>query len=332
MKRIGLVKASTLQPFIRFLAQNGIDLDPHFRGAHISPDLILQEDSWLPKQQVYRFLSDVASANELEALGLIVGDQICVADLGTLGKEIYRCRTLKSACLRFCELVPQIAEGNTASSTTHGETTWFSYQTLDHRAGNRDHADHYGLMMLLSVVRLVAGHWYPTEVSVQTAPCDAFLRHPAWKNTRVTFGEAATGLAFPSAWNRRPIPDPPEMLAADPPTPPYPSNPPETLTRSLEIILAAYLHFGGVPSVERVADSLNMSERTLKRRLADEGNSYSQLVDQVRIQAAETLLNDPALSIKDIAYRLGYSGPNNLIRSFRRIRGTTPGAWRQASR
>mgnify|MGYP001826119852 CR=1 FL=1 len=88
MSRPGLVKAATLEPFVRFLSGNGINLGPHFRLAGIPPVLMEQQDSWLTKQQVYRFLADVASAHKVKSLGLVVGDQICVDDFGELGTAI----------------------------------------------------------------------------------------------------------------------------------------------------------------------------------------------------------------------------------------------------
>lgn len=328
MKRLGLVRATTLGPFIRYLDTNGIDLAPHFQSAHITRELVQTDDRWLPKQQVYRFLADVASTHRVESLGLMVGDQICVADLGRLGEEIYRCTTLGDGCRRFAELVPQFAEGNTCSVDVGKTATWFGYRTTDHRKGNRDHADHYGLMMLLSVVRVVAGYWVPGEITIQTGPCEAFSQHPAWAKTRVQFNAESTALAFPSDWLDRPIPAPTAAVEAARSDHEYPSNPPEKLARSLELILASYLDIGGAPSIDKVAESLSLSVRTLKRRLAEEDETYSGLLERVRIRSAITLLRDPTKTVKEIAYILGYSGPNNFIRAFRRVTGYTPRAYR----
>ena len=326
MKKLGLVKAGTLQPFLRFLRQNEVDLAPHFQAATLPESMVNEENAWLPKVQVYKFLSDIAATHDLEALGLIVGDQICVADLGTLGEQIYACETLEEACQTFARLVPEFAEGNSSALEVHGKQAWFYYQTSDHRKGNRDYADHYGMMMLLSVVRLIGGsNWYPAEVRIQTGASSAFSDHPAWSKTRVEYNAGASGFAFPSAWLQKNIPRPPSAKTEKPP---YPSDPPASLTKSLEIILAAYINLGGMPSQTKVADSLSMSERSLKRLLANEDTCYSEIVDRVRLSGAKKLLKQPDTSIKEIAYILGYSGSNNFIRAFQRMTGTTPARWR----
>jgi AraC-like DNA-binding protein len=185
------------------------------------------------------------------------------------------------------------------------------------------------MMMLLSVVRLVAGRWYPDEVQIQTGACEAFSTHPGWENCRVTFDAGATGFAFPSTWLDRPLPDPPAKNLDTHSQDIYSSNPPTTLSRSLEIILGAYINIGGMPSLDRLAASLNMSERTLKRRLHDEGTTYSRLSERIRIEAAHSLLKDCNRSVKEVAYMLGYSGANNFIRAYKRETGSTPGACRK---
>jgi AraC-like DNA-binding protein len=84
----------------------------------------------------------------------------------------------------------------------------------------------------------------------------------------------------------------------------------------------------GVPSLAEVARELHVSTRTLKRKLADRGTTFSAILDDVRRQRALLLLDDRALSIGEIAGKLGYSEVPNFTRAFRKWTGTTPGAYR----
>lgn len=68
-----------------------------------------------------------------------------------------------------------------------------------------------------------------------------------------------------------------------------------------------------------------MSPRTLKRRLAEQGTTFSALADEARRQEALVLLLDPRWTIEAIATRLGYSDTANFSRAFRRWTGKTPG-------
>ena len=81
---------------------------------------------------------------------------------------------------------------------------------------------------------------------------------------------------------------------------------------------------------EAVARALAVSRRTLTRRLADEGSSFRSILDDVRREFACALLQDPTLSIRDVAFFLQYSEPAAFSRSFRRWTRQTPRAFRDA--
>jgi AraC-like DNA-binding protein len=81
-------------------------------------------------------------------------------------------------------------------------------------------------------------------------------------------------------------------------------------------------------SLEAVARALGASTRTLKRRLAEQSTSFTELTDAVRRQRALLLLDDRRLTVTDVADRLGYSDVANFTRAFRRWTGRTPAAFR----
>ena len=80
---------------------------------------------------------------------------------------------------------------------------------------------------------------------------------------------------------------------------------------------------GGAPCVDSAAQLAGMSPRTLQRRLAEEGLTYRQLLDQVRFLLALTMAEGSDASIGEIARLLGYSATPHFSRAFRRWTGTT---------
>jgi AraC-like DNA-binding protein len=87
---------------------------------------------------------------------------------------------------------------------------------------------------------------------------------------------------------------------------------------------------GGFRSLDEVASTLGVSARTLKRRLAAQGSSFSSIVEQQRRERALLLLQSPRLSLDDVASRLGYSSLSHFVRAFHRWTGATPAAYRRA--
>ncbi|NUP14021.1 MAG: AraC family transcriptional regulator [Polyangiaceae bacterium] len=84
----------------------------------------------------------------------------------------------------------------------------------------------------------------------------------------------------------------------------------------------------GIPSVTAVAQRMNTSERTLRRRLASEKTTFERLVVEVQHQRAVELLAGPS-TLSDIAFVLGFSDPTALSRAFRRWTGLSPSQWRR---
>jgi AraC-like DNA-binding protein len=84
---------------------------------------------------------------------------------------------------------------------------------------------------------------------------------------------------------------------------------------------------GGYRSAEELAEALHTSARTLKRRLKEQGTSYSQVLERARCAKAKQLLFS-GMPIAQIAAVLGYSDAANFTRAFRRWTGRTPAASR----
>ncbi|EED31552.1 transcriptional regulator OruR [gamma proteobacterium NOR5-3] len=85
---------------------------------------------------------------------------------------------------------------------------------------------------------------------------------------------------------------------------------------------------GQYPKMPQVAAMLNMSPRTYRRRLMDEGLGFQELLDRVRAEHATRYLKERRLPIVSIAYQLGFNDPSNFRRAYRRWTGKTPGAVR----
>lgn len=75
------------------------------------------------------------------------------------------------------------------------------------------------------------------------------------------------------------------------------------------------------PTAGEAAHMLALSERTLHRRLAEEGTRFSTMVDEARYARARTLLMDGRISIELIAAAVGFAEPSSFSRAFKRWTG-----------
>ncbi len=88
----------------------------------------------------------------------------------------------------------------------------------------------------------------------------------------------------------------------------------------------------GEMTIDSVAHSLNVSRRTLQRRLADKDTQFLQILQSVRSEQALRYLADERLGITDIAFLLGYSDQGSFSSAFKSWHGQTPSEYRQTNR
>jgi AraC-like DNA-binding protein len=89
---------------------------------------------------------------------------------------------------------------------------------------------------------------------------------------------------------------------------------------------------GARPEIEAVARELGLSDRTLQRRIVDDGSTFRQLLLEARQELAREYLNRPEIDVAEVAYLLGYEDSNSFYRAFRTWEGTTPAQLRSALR
>ncbi len=85
---------------------------------------------------------------------------------------------------------------------------------------------------------------------------------------------------------------------------------------------------GRRPGIEDVARELRLSSRTLQRRLAEDGASFQQLVQEARRELARHYLLYSSLELNQTAYLLGYEDAHSFFRAFHDWEGSSPGEWR----
>jgi AraC-like DNA-binding protein len=82
------------------------------------------------------------------------------------------------------------------------------------------------------------------------------------------------------------------------------------------------------PTEEEVAEILNVSARTLQRKLGDSGTTFTRIVDETRHAQALALFSRPQMSVNEVTHLLGFSCSSSFTRAFRRWTGLSPSEWR----
>jgi AraC-like DNA-binding protein len=89
---------------------------------------------------------------------------------------------------------------------------------------------------------------------------------------------------------------------------------------------------GGEVTMEFMALRMAMSVPTLRRRLDQEGTTFSDIVDEIRKELAERYLREPSMAVSEVAFLLGFSSESAFHRAFRRWTGVAPSEFRARGR
>ncbi len=183
------------------------------------------------------------------------------------------------------------------------------------------------VMVLVALLRRVVGDdFQPEEITLQHFGAIPNLAREELPRTRIRSGAASTSVRLPR-----------HLLACQLPfwktnaceTAPIFSN--TDLPSQLREFIRAYLPEKCL-SIEQAADMSCVSVRTLQRRLRYCGVAYSDLVDQVRFERSTELLRQTDLAIMEIASKTGFDDPSNFSRTFKRLAGRSPKAYRAAEK
>ncbi|MGE8305994.1 AraC family transcriptional regulator [Pseudomonas sp. B21-031] len=97
-------------------------------------------------------------------------------------------------------------------------------------------------------------------------------------------------------------------------------------------LLGPLLNGGREPDLDEVALSLQLPTWTLRRKLAEEGTRFRDVLNETRRDLAETYIRDTELAFGEIAYLLGFASAEAFQRAFKRWTGLTPGEFRRIQR
>jgi AraC-like DNA-binding protein len=331
-KPIPVHRVAVLLPFTNFLDDVGAPVERGFRLAGLPVCALEDADNYVPSHRYWRFLVDMAQREDIPDLGFHVGQRYGAncAD-PHLTNLLRRSPTVYQGLLRASELTNKTVSHCQMGlfHPPHSQYVHFYHSpSCDAHNPAIQQIGWFGLMALIGMVRACVGpHWQPAEIGVMTD-------HTPCRDIREQFPGTRMRLMQPYSY----IALEPALLGLPPlghqTTRPASSSLPldgfsTDFVGSLKQVILSYLQETDL-SIEQAAGLCDMSKRSLQRTLSAAGTRYSKVLDQVRFDAATSMLQDPCTRVTDVALQLGYSDLTHFSRAFRRIAGVSPRTYRQA--
>jgi AraC-like DNA-binding protein len=325
---------------IAALRDRRIEIAPLLRRAGLSEhDLTLAEIDGNPTSHrvaaiaQVKFLDYAAEAMNDNAFGLHLVEQTDPRDAGiyfyiaSAAKDIDEALALYARYFRIVNEAVRLkltrsSNGVAVEVEFIGLPRYLARQTAE-----------FGMAALLKGLRVIAGrNIHPTEVSFAHMRSSGAREFERFYRCPVEFGASSDRFEFSNDALAIPLlfADPKLLKALEPfcdMAAKERKTAAGTLRAAVENEVEKLLPHGKAKK-ETVAKAVALSMRTFSRRLADEGATYEEVVDQLRRSLALQYLKEPSMSVSQIAWLLGYEGSTSFNHAFRRWTGHSPSAAR----
>lgn len=322
--------AQVLQ-LLELLAHWQIDAAELLEGSGLHARMLEEPHARIPMRLYDQLVSRARQLTGEPALGIFMGLRRRVSMYGFLGFAAMSASSLREVLELAVRFSPTISTAIKLSLHVEDGLAALRVDECYDPGANRDVAVFALIMGLDQMGKALTGQEIPGEAHLAIPRPDYADRFPDLMR-HVRFDAPVTQLVFEAKYLELPLvaPDRAGMRLA--------REQCERALRELGLdggivdrVRGLVASPEGVSSLEDVAARLRLSARTLKRRLAQQGVSFSELLDQERCQRARLLLCSSQLSLMEITERLGYSTLPNFARAFRRWTGQTPAAYRRTT-
>lgn len=309
----------------------GVDPEPIFHSNGLPPLGDYNPDARFPYIALINTLNALADTTGTPHFGLLVARRQPLTTMGLLGAVAAEAPTVGQAIADIGDHLKVHING--ARSICEVEKDIATWRVAVDLEGAPDLKQKHLLSVGLAVNilrQLLGSNWLPSRVQFDHAQPEDVRPYKQFFRCPVLFGQEFSGLCFHSEVLQRANT---EKKGAD-----YGQlkSALESSEQSLDgdfedIFLSTTRELieRGNLSLESVAAALDMSPRTLHRRLREElGTNFREASDKIRIHLGMKYIRNTTLPLSDIADILGYSELAAFSRAFKRKVGCSPRQWR----
>lgn len=264
--------------------------------------------------------------------GAEVGKHWTPTTFHALGFAWLASNTLKDALQRFTRYTRIVNNSLTAKLETHGANIHLVMETSEDESKIHSAARDAGMTAVITMCRLLCGNDFsPTEMHVSRDRPKCHKELEKFVGCQIEFNAEQNQSLFDRISAEKHLPTGNSELVKvneDLAMKYLVKLDGASIMMQVKARLIEMMPRGHV-SEEAIATQMNLSLRTLQRKLREENTSYSQIYKSIRQEMAGEYIQNPQMSMTEIAYLLGFSEQANFTRAFRRWYGTSPSAARE---
>ena len=316
-----------LNPLISLLKEYNIDPMTILAAAGIPPQALEDPTYQLTPHQELSFTTEVIRSIDIPELGLIVGGRYHLSAYGLLGLAIMTSENLLAGMTVLYKNILMTWTYMFWNTTVRGERAYVSLEKLRDLGGSHQYMIDRGLVASHTIFKEALGKELSVlEVHLKQAKPSYAQAYSDYFKCPVHFDAAENYYAFDSKLLYEPL------AQSEPETARIYGNQCEKICVQLarnstfsDIVRNQILSSPReIFTLETIAERLNMTARTVQRKLTAEQSSYKEILEDVRHNLAIEYLQSTSFTIEEIAIRLGYSDSSSFCHAYKRWTGVNP--------
>ena len=324
-----LLKVRYLAAFSQTLDGMGIPIAGLFARAKINQRVLADHNAWMPVEQLCDFVRAGALASGRCDIGL-EASLIPRKQHSDFSKKYLVAPTLYRSLRAICDHSSMEDTSANFRLIRRGDMTWLDCGAVRGPHESIRQIELYRLGALANIIRQSAGEeWAPSCLRLQSTDDGRLADVPLVRDTNVRFGAPSMAIGFPTRLLNRPPQQAKPVLnrpLGEVGRKPMHGNLPAIEAAAKEAVRSQLK--AGVNGIKQVANSLEISTRTLQRILQQHDLTYSTLLEQMKMETARELLAETDMSHDEISREIGYQHSTHFARAFRRICGMSPRQYR----
>jgi AraC-like DNA-binding protein len=336
MTRSHKIHARLATKVVDDLRKHGVNVDNLIKQVGLRRTDIADPDARIPYVAVLGLIERAASTLGDANYGLRLGAAHEARDSGLLGFVVLNSPTLLDAIANFQRYFYVVGEGEDIEVERMGSRVTLRFRETDRALrGLRHNSDYIASVVVRACRDMTRKRISPVRAEFIHGKPQAKVAYADYLGCPVKFHAEWDALIYDADTMRLPVIGADDKLlkvlerACHNILGPAPKKK-DILHDVRELVIDGLAK--GTVHFDDIARELNMSSKTLERRLSDRDTTFTELTDEIRKGLAKRYLTDTDLRLEQIAYLTGYSEPAALVRAFRRWTGSTPMKFRVNNR
>ena len=332
-----MLRPVVIRHYLAVMASKGFSTELVLAGSGVDQNKLDDPSFLIDTLQCHVVINNMVHLSGDQGIGLDVGMQADLTALGIVGQASMTAKTMRDTYSLWRQYGDTLVGALGKFDITDERHDVLTLSVMDQDGNSPAHrfiVEELLTMTKLNMLRMAGIKKHDdtpvfTKVALAYAPPSYAHRYREFLNCPVMFGQRRSSVTIDKSWLEK------QVLTCD-------AEFNKICLRHCEEVLYRIAHNqpvsaqlrnlflacrGPLPRLEQAAATLNLSARTMRRRLQDEGTSYRNVVERFRADKAREYLRYGAMSPKEAAFRLGFNEPGSFRRAFKVWTGQTIGEY-----